>query len=130
MHKNYCFTKYWGGFDVHIYKKKVIWKVQILEETSIFTLLCNVSFWQNFSNPPTYQKCQNDVLCGNVNIKFYPYTFKLKSFFKKYLFYNDCLGSCLSIVIIKFTDVPSQKVSLITLHSNKPHLLNISCYHM
>ena len=111
-------------------KKKKIRKVfllHVLWETSIFTLLCNVSFWQNFSNPPTHQKRQNDFLCGNMNIKFYPYILRSKFFFKKYLFYNDCLGSCLSTVIIKFTDVPSLKIYLINIHRNKTYLPNISC---
>ena len=30
-------------------------------------------FRQKFLNPPTHQICQNDVLCGNMNINFYPY---------------------------------------------------------
>ena len=94
--------------------KKMIWKVfvlQMLEETSIFTWQCKVWFWQNFSKPITHQKCQTDVWCGNMNIKFY----------------LDCLGSCLSIVIIKFNDVCPQKVCLITIYRNKAPLLNISC---
>ena len=133
LHKNYRFTKYWGGLDIQIHKeeKKIrkVFLLQMLGKTSILPLLRSVSFWQNFSNPPTQQKCQNEVLCGNMNIKFYPYILKVKFFFKIYLFHNDWFGLCLSIVIIKFADVLSQNVCLITIHRNKTHLLNISCCH-
>ena len=46
---------------------------QMLEETSIFTLTDKVLFWQ---------KCQNDVLCGNMNTDVSPYILKFKIFFK------------------------------------------------
>ena len=35
----------------------------------------------------------------------------------------------LSVVMIKCTDVPSQKAWLIAIHRNKTHLLNMSCCH-
>ena len=68
----------------------------MLMETSIFKLPGKV---------PLRQKCQN-VLCGNMNNDVAPYILKFK-----YLFCEDCLDSCLSIVLKKQNDIPSQKVS-------------------
>ena len=54
----------------------VVWKkflFQMLRETSIFTLPGKVPLWQ---------KCQNDVLGGNMNWDVSPYTPKFKFFFK------------------------------------------------
>ena len=57
---------------------------QMLGETSIFTLSAKVPVWQ---------KCQNNILCGNTNM---------------FLFYNDCLDLCCFIVDKKRNDIPSQ----------------------
>ena len=57
----------------------LIWKIflfQMLGETSIFTLSGKVPLWL---------KCQNDVLCGNMNIDVSLYILKYKCFFK-----DDC----------------------------------------
>ena len=46
---------------------------QMLEEASVFTLPGKVPLWQ---------KWQNDVLCGNMNVDVCPYILKFKFFFK------------------------------------------------
>ena len=45
----------------------------MLEETSIFTLPRKVPLWQKY---------QNDVLCGNMNMDVFFYIMKFKFFFK------------------------------------------------
>ena len=45
----------------------------MLGESSIFTLPGKVPLWR---------KCQNDVLCGNVNVDVSRYILKFKFFFK------------------------------------------------
>ena len=46
---------------------------QMLEEASVFILPGKVPLWQ---------KWQNDVLCGNMNVDVSPYILKFKFFFK------------------------------------------------
>ena len=46
----------------------------MLEDTSIFTLPGKVLLWQ---------KCQNNILRGNMNADVSPYILKFKFFFKK-----------------------------------------------
>ena len=50
-----------------------IFLLQMLRETSIFTLPGKVPYWQ---------KCQNDVLRGNANMNVSPYILRFKFFFK------------------------------------------------
>ena len=71
---------------------------QTLGEISIFTLPGKV---------PPWQKCQNDVLNGNLNMDVSPYMLKFKLFFK-----NTCSKMTAwtwSIVVKKWNDIPSQK---------------------
>ena len=111
--------------------KKLVWKVillQTLEEAFILTLLCKVSLWQFFSKTPTHQKYQNDVLCGNMIINMFSYILKFKLFFK-----NICsimtawlhVSPHLSPSVM--TCLP-KKVSLITIHRNKTHLINMAYF--
>ena len=57
-----------------------------------------------------------------------PYILKFKFFLKKYLFYNDCLDSCWSVIVKKRNDLP-KKVCLIIIHRNTTHILNMSYCH-
>ena len=81
---------------------------QMLGETTTFTLPGKV---------PLGQKCQNDVLCGNTNMDVSPYILKFWILLQKYLFYNDCLESCWSIVVKKWNYMPSKEVCLIIIQT-------------
>ena len=92
----------------------------MLEETSIYTLSDKVSLCQ---------KCQNDVLCGNMNTDVSPYIFKFKLFFK-----NTCFIMAAWIHFglpqskIETIYLPG-KVCLIVNHRNPTHILHMSCCH-
>ena len=64
----------------------------MLRKTFLFTLPGKVALWQ---------KCQNDVLCGNMNMD-------VSNSSSKILVLQYCLDSCWSIVAKKWNDIPSQ----------------------
>ena len=125
--KNYLFTKYWEGFDNHIKTKIIGWRsisAPNVKKISIFTLLCKVSFWQKFATP----KMEKQFFCvayeyGRLHLRI-----KMQISLQKHLFWNDCLDSSWSIVMINCTDISSHKFCQIISHRNPAHLLNRSCY--
>ena len=92
----------------------------MLGETSIFTLPCKVPLWQN---------CQNDVLCGNMNMDVSHYISRYKFFFR-----NTCSAMtawnyvCLSQPKSEIKYLPN-KTCVIIIHTNTIHILDMPCYH-
>ena len=92
----------------------------MLEETSIFTFTGKVPLWQ---------KCENDVLCGNMNADVSPYILKFKFFFK-----NTCstMAACIPVGLLQskseMINLPN-KVCLIINNRNPAHILDMSCCH-
>ena len=89
----------------------------MLRETSIFTLPGKVPLW--LSKCCFVWQYEYTCLCLHIYIWILPL---------KYLFYNDFLDSCWSIVVKKWNDIRSQK-SLSIIHRNTTHLLDIDCCH-
>ena len=85
----------------------------MLWETSIFTLPGKVPLWQ---------KCQNDVSCGNINKDVFPYILKFKFFLK-----TTCSTMTTWIHVgllqskIEMMYLPKQ-FSLIIIHRNNTYL--------
>ena len=71
---------------------------QMLGDTHIFTLPGKVSLWQKF---------QNDVLFGNMNMDS-PLTYWNSNSSSRYLFYNDCLDLCWFLIVRRWNDIASQ----------------------
>ena len=67
---------------------QTVFMFQMLGQTSIVTLPGKVSLWQ---------KCQNDVLCGNVNMDLSLYILKLQFFLK-----NTCSTKIAPIHVVPF----------------------------
>ena len=86
---------------------------QILEETTTFTLPGKVPFWQ---------KCQNDVLCGNMNADVSSYILKFRLFFKVLVLKRLLVVKSEMIYLLK-------KVCLIIIHRNPTHILDMPCCH-
>ena len=92
----------------------------MLGETSLFTLPGKVPLWQKF---------QNDVLCGSVNMDVSPYILKSKFFFK-----NTCstMTPWIHVGLLysksEMIYLP-KKVCLIIIHRNTTHILDMSYYH-
>ena len=92
----------------------------MLEETSIFTLTDKVLLWQ---------KCQNDVLCGNMNTDVSPYILKFKIFFK-----NTC-STMVAWIHVGLLQSKSEIIylpktfCLIIIRRSPTHILDMSCCH-
>ena len=94
---------------------------QMLGETSIFTFPGKV---------PLSQKCQNDILCGNVNMAVSLCILKLNFFFK---------NTCATMTAWNYAGLLQSKsemiyllkrVCLIIIHTDTTHILDMPCcYH-
>ena len=92
----------------------------MLGETSIFTLPGKVRL---------SQKCQNDVLCGNMNMDVFPYIMKFKLFLK-----NTCstMTAWIHVGLLKSKGEMlylSKQVRLVIIHRNTRYILDMSCRH-
>ena len=88
---------------------------QMLGESSLFTL-------------PLWQKYQNDVLCGSVNMDVSPLTYWNLNSFSKIIVLQWLLGFMLVYFSQKVKRLP-KKVCLIIIHRNTTHILDMSCCH-
>ena len=94
--------------------------LQMLGETSIFTLPGKVQL---------SQKYQNGVLCVNMNKHNFSYILELKFFFK-----NNCstmIAGILIVLLLANSEMINlcREVCLIIIHRNTSHFLDISCCH-
>ena len=54
----------------------------IAQKVFLFWMFGETSIFSSRGKVPLWQKCQNDVLCGNMNMNVSPYILKFKFFFK------------------------------------------------
>ena len=93
---------------------------QMLGETSIFTLPDKVLLWQ---------KCQNYVFCGSMNVNVSPYILKFKLFFK-----NTCSTTAAWNNVGQLWPESEmiylpKKFCLIIINTNTTHILDMPCCH-
>ena len=111
----------WNCLLTHSAYKLLVRKVflfQVLEETYIFILVDKVPLWQ---------KCQNDVLCGNMNMDVSPTYWNLNSSLI-ILVLRWLLGFILLYCRQKLKYHPKQ-FWLIIIHNNTTQILDMSCCH-
>ena len=78
---------------------------------------------------PLSQKCQNNVLCGNMNMDVSPYILKFKFFIKNTCsiktawFHVGLLESKSGMIYLP------KNICLIIIHRNTRHSLDMSCCH-